>query len=150
MKLARAQRSLGAAGVVIAHERVNPTLSLSPEHLLEAATGVSPWVLAVSIIWPMRTAGKRDLAIEQALAADDSASLNAAAVVWSLRTDTRHGLHGRIFLARRALANEEAAMRTDLVARLEKQAEAGIVSRYEVARSPRSRRGNSTPASGRS
>jgi len=135
MKLARAQRSLGAAGVVIAHERVNPTLSLSPEHLLEAATGVSPWVLAVSIIWPMRTAGKRDLAIEQALAADDSASLNAAAVVWSLRTDTRATVCTAEFSwARRALANEEAAMRTDLVARLEKQAEAGIVSRYEVAR----------------
>jgi len=64
MKLARAGRDLGAAGVLVARERANPTLSLSPEHLLEAAAGVSPWVLAVSIVWPMRTAGKRDLAIE--------------------------------------------------------------------------------------
>src|SRR4030095_1437915 len=68
MKLARAQRDVGAAGVLVARERANPTLSLSPEHLLAAAAGVSPWVVAVSIVWPMRTAGKRDLAIEQALA----------------------------------------------------------------------------------
>jgi len=92
------------------------------------------WV-AVSIIWPMRTAGKRDLAIEQALAADDTALLNAAAAVWSLRTDARATVCAAEFAwARRALANEEAGLRTDLVTRLEKQAEAGIVSRYEVAR----------------
>jgi cobalt-zinc-cadmium efflux system outer membrane protein len=135
MKLARAQRDLGAAGVLVARERVNPTLSLSPEHLLEAAAGVSPWVLAVSIVWPMRTAGKRDLAIEQALSADDAALLNAAAAVWSLRTDARATVCAAEFAsARRALVSEEAALRTDLAARLEKQADAGMVSRYEVAR----------------
>lgn len=135
MKLARAQRDLGAAGVLVARERVNPTLSLSPEHLLAAASGVSPWVVAVSLVWPMRTAGKRDLAIEQALAADDSALLNAAAAVWSLRAEARSTVCAAEFAwARRALANEEATLRTDLVTRLEKQAEAGIVSRYEVAR----------------
>jgi hypothetical protein len=68
MKLARAQRDTGAAGVLAARERANPTLSLSPEHLISAASGVSPWVIAVSLVWPLRTAGKRDLAIEQALA----------------------------------------------------------------------------------
>ncbi|HKU14384.1 MAG TPA: TolC family protein [Steroidobacteraceae bacterium] len=135
MKLARAQRDLGQAGVIAARERVNPTLSLNPEHLISAAAGVSPWVLAVSLVWPMRTAGKRDLAIEQALAADDGAMLNAAAAVWSLRADARATVCAAEFAwARRSLAQEEAALRTDLVARLEKQAEAGVVSRYEVAR----------------
>lgn len=135
MKVARAQRDLGAAGVLVARERPNPTLSLSPEHLIAAGAGVSPWVLAVSLVWPMRTAGKRDLAIEQALAADDSALLNAAAAVWSLRTDARSTVCAAEFAwARRALANEEATLRADLVTRLEKQADAGIVSRYEVAR----------------
>ncbi|HEY7641274.1 MAG TPA: TolC family protein [Steroidobacteraceae bacterium] len=135
MKLARAQRDLGEAGVIAARERVNPTLSLNPEHLISAAAGVSPWVLAVSLVWPMRTAGKRDLAIEQALATDDAALLTAAAAVWSLRTDARATVCAAEFAwARRALAKEEAALRADLVARLEKQAEAGVVSRYEVAR----------------
>lgn len=135
LKLARAQREMGAAGVLVARERVNPTLALSPEHLISAAAGVSPWVVAVSLVWPMRTAGKRDLAIEQALAADDGALLNAAAAVWSLRTDARSSVCAAEFAwARRALASEEAALRADLVTRLEKQAEAGIVSRYEVAR----------------
>jgi outer membrane protein TolC len=135
MKLARAQRDLGAAGVVVARERANPTLSLSPEHLISAAAGVSPWVIAVSLVWPMRTAGKRDLAIEQALAADDGAMLTAAAAVWSLRADSRTTVCAAEFAsARRALAKDEAALRAELVSRLEKQAEAGIVSRYEVAR----------------
>jgi outer membrane protein, heavy metal efflux system len=135
MKLARAQRDTGAAGVLAAHERANPTLSLAPEHLISAAAGVSPWVVAVSLVWPLRTAGKRDLAIEQALAADDAALLNAAAEVWSLRTDARSVVCAAEFAwARRALANEEAGLRVDLVTRMEKQADAGIVSRYEVAR----------------
>jgi outer membrane protein TolC len=135
MELARAQRDTGAAGVLAARERANPTLSLSPEHLISAAAGVSPWVVAVSLVWPLRTAGKRDLAIEQALAADDAALLNAAAEVWSLRTDARSVVCAAEFAwARRALANEEASLRVDLVARMEKQADAGIVSRYEVAR----------------
>jgi outer membrane protein TolC len=135
MKLARAQRDTGAAGVLAARERANPTLSLSPEHLISAAAGVSPWVVAVSLVWPLRTAGKRDLAIEQALAADDAALLNAAAEVWSLRTDARSVVCAAEFAwARRALANEEASLRVDLVSRMEKQADAGIVSRYEVAR----------------
>lgn len=135
MKLARAQRDLGAAGVVVARERANPTLSLSPEHLISAAAGVSPWVIAVSLVWPLRTAGKRDLAIEQALAADDGALLSAAGAVWSLRVDARATVCAAEFAwARRSLAKEEAALRADLVTRLEKQAEAGVVSRYEVAR----------------
>jgi outer membrane protein, heavy metal efflux system len=136
MKLARAQRDTGAAGVLAARERVNPTLTLSPEHLISAAAaGVSPWVVAVSLVWPLRTAGKRDLAIEQALAADDAALLNAAAEVWSLRTEARSVVCAAEFAwARRALANDEASLRIDLVARMEKQADAGIVSRYEVAR----------------
>jgi len=135
LKRARAERDIGAAGVLAAQERVNPTLSLSPEHLISAAAGVSPWVVAVSLVWPLRTAGKRDLAIEQALAAGDAALLNAAAAVWSLRTDARSTVCAAEFAgARRALANEESALRTDLVTRLEKQAEAGVVSRYEVAR----------------
>ena len=135
MKLARAQRDTGAAGVLAARERANPTLSLSPEHLISAASGVSPWVIAVSLVWPLRTAGKRDLAIEQALAADDAALLNAAAEVWSLRSDSRSVVCATEFAwARRALANEEASLRVDLVTRMEKQSDAGIVSRYEVAR----------------
>lgn len=135
MKVARAERDLGAAGVLAARERPNPTLSISPEHLIAAAAGVSPWVIAVSLVWPMRTAGKRDLAIEQALAADDGALLNAAAAVWSLRTDARSTVCTAEFAwARRTLAREEAELRADLVTRLDKQANAGIVSRYEVAR----------------
>jgi outer membrane protein TolC len=135
MKLARAQRDTGAAGVLAARERANPTLTLSPEHLISAAAGVSPWVIAVSLVWPLRTAGKRDLAIEQALAADDAALLNAAAEVWALRTDARSVVCAAEFTwARRALANDEAGLRVDLVTRMEKQADAGIVSRYEVAR----------------
>ena len=98
--------------------------------------GVSPWVLAASLVWPLRTAGKRDLAIEQALATEDSTLLAAASVVWDLRARSRASLCGaEIAQARERNARDELALREDLVARLDKQAQAGIISRYEAARS---------------
>jgi hypothetical protein len=66
MALARAQIEAGQAGVLIAKQRPNPVLALTPEHLINAvAEGVSPWVVAISLVWPVRTAGKRALAIDE-------------------------------------------------------------------------------------
>jgi CRISPR system Cascade subunit CasA len=69
-QLAIESARLATARAVVqqAHEHPNPMLSFAPERVISAAMGVSPWVLAASLVWPLRTAGKRDLAIEQALA----------------------------------------------------------------------------------
>jgi len=136
LRLQRAQLALARADVMKARQRPNPVLSLTPEHMLSAAAGgLSPWVLALSLVWPVRTAGKRDLEIEQALATSDAALLTGADAVWNLRTTVRKAVCSlEIANARQALANEEAGLRADLAGRLGKQAEAGIASRYDSMR----------------
>ena len=132
----RAQLALARAEVMQAQQRPNPVLSLTPEHLLGAANGVSPWVIALSLVWPLRTAGKRDLQIEQALATSDATLLNGASTVWGLRTTVRGAVCSlEIANAQRSLAEQEAALRADLSQRLARQAEAGIASRYDSMRS---------------
>jgi len=136
LQLQRAQLALARADVLKAKQRPNPVLSLTPEHLLGAAAGgISPWVVALSLVWPVRTAGKRDLEIEQALATSDAVLLGGAGAVWKLRTAVRDAACAlQIASARQALAREEAALRADLAQRLGKQADAGVASRYDAMR----------------
>ena len=137
LELQHAQLALARAEVMRARQRPNPVLSLTPEHLISAATnGISPWVIALSLVWPLRTAGKRDLEIEQALATSDATLLNGASTVWALRTAVRSGVCAlEIASARQTLEEQEAALRADLAVRLGKQAAAGIASRYDAMRS---------------
>lgn len=137
LDLQRAQLALARADVMKAKQRPNPVLSLSPEHVLGAVEGgLSPWVVALSLVWPVRTAGKRDLEIEQALATSDAALLNGAGAVWKLRTTVRDATCAlQIASARQALAREEADLRADLAQRLDQQAAAGVASRYDAMRS---------------
>jgi len=136
LSLQRAQLEIAHADVMKARQRPNPVLSLSPERLIStAAGGVSPWVVALSLVWPARTAGKRGLEIEQALAMSDAALLTSANVVWQLRATVRGALcAAEIAQARNQLVREEAALREDLAIRLVKQADAGIASRYDAMR----------------
>jgi outer membrane protein, heavy metal efflux system len=133
--LARAQIEMGRAGVLVARQRANPVLTLSPERVINTLLGASPWVAAISLVWPVQTAGKRSLAIEQALASSDASLLNAANAVWTLRASVRGALcNVELATARRQLARDEFSLREDLAGRLAKQAAAGVVSNYEASR----------------
>ena len=136
LQLQRAQLALARADVLKAKQRPNPVLSLTPEHLLGAAAGgISPWVVALSLVWPVRTGGKRDLEIEQALASSDAALLGGAGAVWNLRTTVRDATCAlQIASAHQVLAREEADLRANLAQRLGKQADAGVASRYDAMR----------------
>jgi len=135
MALARAQVEVGRAGVLVARQRPNPVLSFSPERVISALAGASPWVAAVSLVWPVQTAGKRSIAIEQALAVSDAQLLAAASSVWTLRTSVRRAVcKAELAVAGVSLAREEFTLREDLAGRLEKQSTAGLVSHYEAAR----------------
>jgi outer membrane protein, heavy metal efflux system len=135
MTLAHAEVAVGRAGVLVARERVNPTLSLAPERLLSAVAAGSPWVAVVSLVWPVQTAGKRALAIEQALASQDASLLSSANNVWQLRAAVRAAVCTAEHVSGLVrLAQEEFALREELVKRLEAQAAAGLITRYEAAR----------------
>lgn len=136
VELARAQLDAGNAGVLTARQRLNPTLSLTPERVLGALAGASPWIAAVSLVWPVQTAGKRTLAIEQALATQDAGLLSAASSVWQLRSAARAAICNAEFAhAKALLAQQELALRAELVDRLDKQVVAGVATRYDAARS---------------
>jgi outer membrane protein TolC len=133
--LAHAEAQVGRAGVLVARERANPTLSISPERLLSAVAASSPWIAAISLVWPMQAAGKRALVIEQALASQDANLLRSADKVWQLRGAVRAAVcTAEQASAMARLAQEEVALRNDLMARLEAQAAAGLITRYEVTR----------------
>jgi outer membrane protein TolC len=136
LALQLAQSDIARAELARARQRRNPILNLGPEHLISAAAhGVSPWVVAISLVWPLRTAGKRELEIEQALASSDASLLTAADAIWSLRHSARGAVCALEIAAQRsALASEERVLRADLAARLGKQADAGLASRYDAAR----------------
>lgn len=119
-----------------ARQRMNPMFSLSPERVISAAAdSVSPWVVALSLVWPLQTAGKRALAIEQALAQQDNSVLTAAAWVWDTRLAARRALCDAQ-LAHERMSSDAETLRwySDLSARLVRQAELGLASRYDAAR----------------
>jgi len=135
LALQRAQVDIARAEVQRARQRRNPIMTLTPEHLLQGAAGISPWVIALQLVWPVRTAGKRNLEIEQALAMNDAALLTSADAIWKLRASIRGAVCAlELANATNTLVSEESALRADLALRLRKQADAGIASRYDAAR----------------
>ena len=136
LAIQRAQANIARAELQHAQERRNPVLNFSPEHLINAAAnGISPWVIALSLVWPVRTAGKRGHEIDQALAMSDAALLDGANAIWSLRVSVRSAVCQLELAAERdALSGEERALRADLATRLASQADAGVASRYDATR----------------
>src|SRR4051812_2666919 len=136
LALQRAQGEIARAELAQARQHRNPILNLTPEHLVSAAAnGISPWVVALSLVWPLRTAGKRELEIEQALASSDASLLDGANTVWTLRAAVRGAVCAlELATERNQLALDESSLRADLATRLGRQADAGIASRYDAAR----------------
>ncbi len=136
LDIQRAQANVARAELQRAQERRNPVFNFSPEHLISAAAdGISPWVIALSLVWPVRTAGKRGHEIEQALAMSDAALLDGANAIWSLRVSVRSAVcQLELAAERNALSVEERSLRADLAMRLASQSDAGIASRYDATR----------------
>jgi outer membrane protein TolC len=86
LAVARADAALAAAAIQTAGARPNPTLALAPEWSANPPAGVSPWLAAVHLDWPIETAGKRSHRIARATAAAEVAALGVASQVAALRT----------------------------------------------------------------
>ncbi|MBI3881813.1 MAG: TolC family protein [Verrucomicrobia bacterium] len=134
LEVARAQWRVSEAEVITAGGRPNPTLAVTPGYNFNAASGVSPWLPAMTIDWPVEVAGKRDHRIVRAQHLAESARLNIASAVWRVRSNLRAALielgdaHKRFVL----LSKQQAAQQ-QLVGSLEQRAEAGAITAVEVA-----------------
>jgi cobalt-zinc-cadmium efflux system outer membrane protein len=133
--LAEARRQLLAAQAtqITAGQRPNPSVSVTPGFDSGIPGNPSPWLIPVSIDWPIETAGKRGYRIAQARYLSDAARWNLVGTVWQVRSRVRAAVLS-FYAARETeslLARQKSAQ-TNVVRLLEGQFAAGNVSSYEV------------------
>jgi outer membrane protein, heavy metal efflux system len=130
---ARAQLLVAQAAQITAGERPNPSVSVTPGYDSGIPDNPSPWLVPVSIDWPIETAGKRGKRIAQSEHLAEAARWNLVGTVWQVRSRVRTTLLN-LYAARETeslLARQESAQ-SNVVHLLEGQLAAGSVSSYEV------------------
>jgi cobalt-zinc-cadmium efflux system outer membrane protein len=130
---ARAQLLAAQGAQITAGQRPNPSVSVTPGFDSGIPDNPSPWLVPVSIDWPIETAGKRGYRIAQARYLSDAARWNLVGTVWQVRSRVRAALFG-LYAAResQSLAARQKSVQGAVVRLLEGQFAAGSVSSYEV------------------
>ncbi|MHB2038199.1 MAG: TolC family protein [Acidiferrobacteraceae bacterium] len=132
---ARARLLAAQAAQITARERRNPSLSLAPAYDSGVPSAPSPWIVPISIRWPIATAGRRRDRIAGARHLALAARWNLVKTVWDVRSTLRTALLD-LYAARRTealLGRQEQALRTTLTL-LQGQVRAGALSNIEVTR----------------
>jgi outer membrane protein TolC len=112
--VARSEIEAARANIRVQGKRPNPTISLGPERVISGAGGVSPWVLANAINFPIETAGKRGIRRQRAVASEQVAEWHLGEVLWMARAEVRNALFARDFAEQTVtLDDREASLRTD-------------------------------------
>jgi len=135
LTLARAQWALARAKAVTAGAYPNPTLRLDPlpQYTSNAAAGLSPWTIGLTVDVPVLTAGKRSYRIAEARAGAEAARFGVVQTAWQIRADLRapliklYGAQHRVKLLS-AQVQDAAA----LLEALRQRYKAGQVSQYQV------------------
>lgn len=105
----RADASLAAADAVLAAQRANPTLELSPEKVFSGNTASSPWSIGIAFLLPLLHPGEAAARRDVATASTEIANDQLALAVWQSRSRAIGALR-EVLLTRRAeaLANRVA------------------------------------------
>jgi len=132
LEVARADWRVAAGGIQTAAERPNPTAGVSG--IYEPASGAySPWIPGLVFDLPLETAGKRRFRTEHARHLSESARLNIATAAWHVRSQLRAALLDYAGARQRvALLERQAALRAELLGRIQGQLEAGAISAVEL------------------
>lgn len=134
LDVARAKWGTATAGLRTAGESPNPTLGIAPQYNVTTPTP-TPWVMMVSLDFPIETAGRRGQRMTQARHLSEAARLNIGVTAWQVRARLRRALVD-LYAAteqERLLAAQQSAQEQN-VALLEAQFAAGAVSAAEVTR----------------
>jgi len=113
---ARAEATRAAADAVLAAERANPTLELSPAKVFSGATASSPWTIGIAMLLPLLHPGEAVARRDVAIASTEMAKDQFALAVWQSRSRALSALR-EVLLTRRAealairVATVEAAYR---------------------------------------
>ena len=112
----------------------NPTLSVTPQYVANAAMGTPSWVVTSALDWPIETAGKRGRRIDRAEQLATAARLSLDTAAWKVRANLRARLLDFVAARRRLelLAREHDAQH-EVVALLEQRVQVGAASVAELA-----------------
>lgn len=134
--LAEARERLLAAQAarITAGERPNPSISLTPGYDAGVPGAVHPWIVPLSVDWPIETAGRRGYRLAEAQHLAAAARWDLIGTIWRVRARVRAALLA-LYAARgsESLLDRQESTRQQLVRLLEGQLRAGNVSSYEVA-----------------
>jgi outer membrane protein, heavy metal efflux system len=126
LAVARAQVQTAQAGLVTARMHPNPVLEFSP--------GVpSPYLVGLSLAFPILTAHKRGYQIEAAEHLREAAKLNLAGAAWKVRSRVRAALLNYLIAGHNfSLADSQEQLLSTRLTRLSQQLTAGEISRTQV------------------
>lgn len=127
MAQARAEVSAAKAAVVTAGERPNPTFRLQP--------GIpNPYLFSLSFLFPIQTAGKRRIMVEQAKDLTLAARLNLAQATWQVFSNVRTAMVNYLLATRKVgLLQLQQRLQTRRVALLQQRLSAGEISQPMVS-----------------
>lgn len=127
LEQARAQVSAANAAVVTAGERPNPVFHMQP--------GIpSPYLFAFDFLFPIRTAGRRGIMVQQARDLTLAARLNLAQATWQVCSDVRTALVNYLLAKREVeLLQAEERLQSHRVTLLRQRFAAGEIARPKVS-----------------
>ena len=133
LDVARAKWGVAEAGVITAGGRPNPSVGFIPQYNVNAAGGISPWILNFSLDIPLETAGKRGYRIARAEHISEAARLNIAGVAWQVRSRLRKDILS-LYKAEQAeaLLQEQQRVQEEMVRLLEQRLSFGEASQPDV------------------
>lgn len=131
---ARGKLLAAQAAEITAGEHPNPTISVTPGYDAGVPGEIHPWIVPLSLDWPVETAGKRAYRRDEARHLATAARWDLIGTVWRVRGRLRGALL-ELYAARQSelLLEREESARQSVFRLLEGQLKAGNVSSYEVA-----------------
>lgn len=133
LQVARSKWQVAKAAIETAGQIPNPTVSVSPLYVTTATAGLSPWVVASSLVQIIETAGKRQFRLARAQYLAEAARLDVLNAAW----DTVGRVNGALLdvaaaQGRAAAIERQLAAQSGLAEIAEKRLQAGLGSRLEL------------------
>lgn len=127
-----AEATTAEAGIRTAGALPNPTIGVGPGYESEPQF---PFIIDVTLDWPIETGGKRERRVDQAKAIAAAARWGVAQAAWETRSRVRAALLEYVTAQRAAeSAGDEAKARAEAVELLSQRLAAGGISRPELDR----------------
>ncbi len=134
LEVARAQWAVARAAQATASARPNPTVGIVPGYSTNAPSGTSPWFPALSLDFPLETAGKREQRTAAEKFSAEAARLAVLSAAWQVRGDLRRALLEAVNASHHLpLLQAVAEAQRTLVHLLEQRVAAGSIAAGEVS-----------------